>query len=77
MSAELDKEFKQTAECFQTALLDMLENDYAATLSIVTGTFVSLTMEVLRRNGHESDGEIRIDGGENRDVTIHARKGVK
>jgi hypothetical protein len=70
MTAKFDK----AAERFTNALEDMLGIDYPSALVIVTGTFVSLTLEVMRRNGHESTGEVRIDGGTNRDVTIHAQK---
>lgn len=66
--------FQAAATRFQRALKDMLAIDYASALSVVTGTFVSLTLEVMRRNGHEPSGEVLIDGGANRDVTIHAPK---
>ncbi|WP_132644713.1 hypothetical protein [Rubrivivax gelatinosus] len=59
---------------FQRAVEDLLAIDYPTALSIVTGTFVSLTLEVMRRHGHEPSGDVRIDGGENRDITIHAPK---
>lgn len=69
-----DDNLQQAAERFQSALVDMLNVDYQAALSIVTGTFVSLTLEVIRRHGHDPKGEVRVDGGKNRDVTIHAPK---
>jgi len=75
--SELDKEFEQAAERFHAAVLDMLNNDYPAALSIVTGTFVSLTLEIMRRNGHDTDQKILIDGGNNRDITIHALKSAE
>lgn len=43
-------------------------------LSVITGTFVSLTTEVVRRAGHDTDREIKVDGGDQRDITIHAPK---
>jgi hypothetical protein len=43
-------------------------------LSVLTGSFVSLTIEVLRRGGHDTTREIKIDGGRQRDITIHAAK---
>lgn len=43
-------------------------------LSVVTGTFVSLTVEVVRRQGHDISKAITVDGGPNRDITIHAPK---
>ena len=70
----MSSEFDRAAKRFREALEDMLGTDYTAALSIVTGTFVSLTLEVMRRHGHDPKGEVRIDGGKNRDVTIHAPK---
>jgi len=43
-------------------------------LCILTGSFVSLTLELLRRQGHDVAKEIKIDGGSERDITIHAAK---
>lgn len=46
----------------------------ADVLSVLTGAFVSLTAEVVRSNGHDASGQITVDGGPNRDITIHAVK---
>lgn len=43
-------------------------------LAFITGVFVGLTLELVRREGHDVDKEIRIDGIEQRDITIHAPK---
>jgi hypothetical protein len=43
-------------------------------LAILTGAFVGLTLEVVRRQGHDMNKEIKVDGGDQRDVTIHAPK---
>jgi hypothetical protein len=43
-------------------------------LALLTGSFVSLTLEMLRREGHEPKGAVLLDGGKNRDITIHAPK---
>jgi hypothetical protein len=43
-------------------------------LSILTGSFVGLTVELVRRQGHDVSKEIKVDGGDNRDITIHAVK---
>ncbi len=43
-------------------------------LSILTGAFVGLTLEVVRRQGHDVNKEIKVDGGQRRDITIHAPK---
>ncbi|MCA8017755.1 hypothetical protein [Burkholderia metallica] len=43
-------------------------------LAILTGAFVGLTIELIRREGHDVNKEIRVDGGQERDITIHAPK---
>lgn len=63
-------------EKFQSAFLDLVTEDEVSALTLVTGFFVGLTLEVVRREGHEPDGEVKIDGGAQRDITIHARKGT-
>ena len=45
-------------------------------LTVLTGCFVGLTVELVRRNGHDINKEIKVDGGEQRDITIHAPKGT-
>lgn len=55
-------------------LMELAERSAADALSIATGVFVSLTLSAMRSAGHDDSEEIRIDGGENRDITIHAAK---
>ncbi|WJN78750.1 hypothetical protein [Burkholderia anthina] len=43
-------------------------------LSILTGAFVGLTVELVRRQGHDVALEIKVNGGPQRDITIHAPK---
>jgi hypothetical protein len=43
-------------------------------LSFMTGAFVGLTVEFVRRRGHDVSKEIKIDGGRSRAITIHAPK---
>lgn len=50
------------------------EAPVADVLQLITGVFVGLTVELLRREGHDPNTEIRVDGGERRDITIHAPK---
>lgn len=59
---------------FEKALLDLAGENVSLALSVLTGCFVSLTLEVLRRKGHVPDGDIKIDGGDQRDITIHPPK---
>nr|WP_260400573.1 hypothetical protein [Paraburkholderia bannensis] len=50
------------------------EAPVADVLALLTGMFVGLTIELARRNGCDTDVEIKIDGGKQRDITIHAPK---
>ncbi|NYT62396.1 hypothetical protein H0A66_08735 [Alcaligenaceae bacterium] len=56
------------------ALLELAHTDTATALSIATGVFVSLTLAVMRGEGLDVDRQIYIDGGDQRDITIHATK---
>lgn len=56
------------------ALMELAHTDIASALSIAAGVFVSLTLSYLRAQGQDSDKEITINGGEGRDITIHAPK---
>lgn len=58
------------------AIVKALEEHPAVdVLSVITGHFVGLSVELCRRNGHDADTQIMLDGGTNRDITIHAKKG--
>lgn len=50
------------------------EADVSEVLSVLTGAFVGLTVELVRREGGDVSGQIVVDGGKNRDITIHAEK---
>jgi len=50
------------------------EEPVADVLSVLTGAFVSLTVELVRRQGHDVNQKIEIDGRTERDITIHAPK---
>lgn len=43
-------------------------------LSILTGAFVGLTVELVSRQDHDASKEIKVDGGKQRDITIHPEK---
>lgn len=66
--------FKVAAECYENAVLAMLREDHPSLLSIVTSTFVSLVVEVCKRNGHDTDTDIVVNRGDKRDITIHKFK---
>jgi hypothetical protein len=50
------------------------ECDVNDVLAILTGAFVSLTVEVVRRKGGDTSKQITVDGSKERDITIHAPK---
>jgi hypothetical protein len=54
------------------ALLDEIGD--AEALAIITGIFVSLTLFVVKQAGHSPDCDLKINGGINRDITIHKPK---
>ena len=43
-------------------------------LALLTGVFVGMTVEVVRRSGNDANKEITVSGGKERDITIHAPK---
>lgn len=43
-------------------------------LSILASAFVGLTVELVRRQGEDTDKPITINGGAQRDLTIHPPK---
>lgn len=65
---------EKLGDAIKTALREEATSDV---LSMLTGAFVSLTVEVVRREGYDVNRDIKVDGRENRDVTIHAPKGLK
>lgn len=44
-------------------------------LTVITGMFVGLSEEFVRSQGYDASETITIDGGDQRDITIHAKKG--
>lgn len=52
----------------------LAEASVTEVLAVVTGVFVGLTVELVRRQGHDVSKEIKVDGGQQRDITIHAPK---
>lgn len=68
---------KTAIEKLGDAIVQALEEaPVSDVLCILTGSFVSLTEELMRRHGHDLTKSIKIDGGQNRDITIHPEKGV-
>lgn len=50
------------------------EAGVADALSAATAIFVSLVVSYTEARGHDANQPITINGGENRDITIHAPK---
>ena len=48
----------------------------ADAMSVATGIFVSLVVGYLEHKGEDPNKSITINGGDQRDVTIHASKQV-
>jgi hypothetical protein len=59
-------------EKLEAAFLELVEDDTEAALGLITGMFVGLTLEYMRRRGYDANEEVRIDGGDSRSITIHA-----
>lgn len=43
-------------------------------MSVLAGAFIGLTVELVRRQGHDVTKEIKVNGGQHRDITIHPPK---
>ena len=57
------------------AISDALDTcPVADVLSVLTGALVGLTVELVRRKGEDVNKEITLNGGDQRDITIHAPK---
>lgn len=51
-----------------------IDESLSDALVVITGAFVGLAVAAVREKGHDPDCKIRIDGGLERDITIHAPK---
>lgn len=58
-------------EALQEAIVELAGEDIDLCLSTMTGSFVGLYLEVMRRRGMDTDKQITIEGG-SRTITIHA-----
>lgn len=64
----------RTRKRVEDAMDALAREEPALALSIATGVFVSLILNYTRSAGHDPDCDIRVDGGTNRDITVHAPK---
>jgi hypothetical protein len=60
-------------EKLESAFLEFVERDATAALQLITGMFVGLNLEFVRRQGEDANKEIKIMGCGNRNITIHAK----
>lgn len=70
----MSKQITPTQQAFIDALDRMLEESPSEALPIITGVFVGAVVCITEAYGHDTSGEVRIDGGKERDITIHAPK---
>lgn len=54
--------------------MELGQRDPAMALQVATGAFVTLLISYLKAQGLETDKNIHVDGGANRDITVHAPK---
>lgn len=64
---------EKLGDAIETAVGEAPTQDVLAAL---IGHFVGLTVELVRRQGHDVNKPIKIDGGTGRDITIHEPKQV-
>ncbi|WP_068634937.1 hypothetical protein [Thauera butanivorans] len=67
----MSKAHDDFADAFTRLLNEAGIND---ALLIATSVFVNLALTLAEQNGYDGSSEINIDGGFNRDITIHASK---
>ena len=68
--SEAHKKFEAVFDAFLGAV------GIADAMSVVTGIFVSLMVGYVEHKGEDPNKSITINGGDMRDVTIHASKHV-
>lgn len=55
----------------------MEQTSVSDALSVATGLFVGLVVSYTKHRGHDANKEITINGGDQRDITIHPAKNPK
>lgn len=63
-----------TTKALESEFMKLVEQDTEVAMAFITGAFVGLMTEMVRRHGGDSSLDIKIDGAGNRDITIHAVK---
>lgn len=61
-------------DMFEHSFLMIAQQDISFALKLITGVFVGTLELALEWDGKDASGEIRIEGSEHRDITVHAKK---
>jgi hypothetical protein len=69
----INLEMEMKTEKLEAAFLELAERDATAALQLITGMFVGLNLEFVRRQGEDANKEIKLMGFGNRNITIHAK----
>jgi hypothetical protein len=66
-------------ERLSAAVMELVDENPAVALSLLTGHFVGLTLALLQSKGMVENRDIFLDatGSDGRDITIHAKKGAQ
>lgn len=63
-------------ELAQAAIENLIDESPYRALSLLTANFVGLACALVCAEGGDAEQEIKIDGGESRCITIHAKGGA-
>jgi hypothetical protein len=58
----------------EDAFAELVDENVEEALKLVTGMFVGLLLSYMELRGYATDGQIMVDGGNSRDITISAKK---
>lgn len=64
-----------STEKFEEAFLELVDGNVETALQLITGMFIGLTLEMVKRSGGDSTQQVVIEGGSARNsriITIHA-----
>ena len=61
-------------QAFEYAVENFVHASPRKALIQLTGLFVTLTLALIEDEGHSPEGDILIEGGKSRNITIHAPK---
>lgn len=66
-------DFKQAAEQIGDGLVAAYEADPREAIALITGLFVGLLEDAIRRGGGDPDRQIKVNSEGERDITVHVR----